>query len=114
MSGEVDRQAVVAEGSEALADLTRTYNEAVGAIVALVRAQTGVELVSSQPSVMDATREQLESAAGRARWALRAMDTVLGVTWGDSQTLGELIRDDYWSDQDRERIAEYLTRAGLS
>ncbi|MGW3022468.1 hypothetical protein [Streptomyces sp. NPDC001221] len=109
------RQELVDNGGEAIADLTREYRRAVAAIVELVRTATGVELVpSARPSVMDATREQLEDAAGRARQALRAMDLVLGVHWGDCTTLGEVIRDEYWDQQDRELIAEHLAAAGLS
>lgn len=110
------RQQLVKDGAEAIADLTEQYRQAVGAVVALVRQGTGVDLTPSvRPSVMDATREQLKDAAGRARQALAAMDMVLKVTWGDGiETLGDLMRDDYWTDEDRERIAECLARAGLS
>lgn len=109
------RQELLTDGAEAIADLTAQYHEAVGAIVALVRACTGVDLTPSPGApVMDAGREQLVDAAHRARHALAAMDVVLGVTWGDATTLGELLRDDYWSDEDRERIVDHLVRAGLS
>lgn len=109
------RQELVTDGAEAIADLTAQYHQAVGAVVALVRTATGVDLTPSPGApVMDATREQLVDAANRARWALRAMDIVLGATWGDASTFSECIRDDFWSDEDRERIAECLARAGLS
>lgn len=109
------REDLVKGGQEAIADLSAQYREAVGTVVAVVRTATGVDLTpSSRPPIMDATREQLVAASHRARQALAAMDTVLGVTWGDASTLGELLRDPFWSDADRERIVDHLIRAGLS
>lgn len=109
------RQELIAQGRQAIAELTAQHREAVSLVVDVVREFTGVSLVpATQPPIMDATRAQLEDAAGRARHALRAMDDVLGVSWGDATTLGQLIRDPYWSGEDRERIAESLARAGLS
>lgn len=109
------RQQLVKDGAEAIEDLTAQYREAVGAVVALVRQGTGVDLTPSpRAPIMNATREQLKEAAGRARWALMAVDRVLSCTWGDLETLGEVMQDDYWSDEERAEIAEWLARGGLS
>lgn len=109
------RQQLVTDGAEAIADLTEQYRQAVSAVVALVQQGTGVDLTPAvRPSVMDATQGQLKDAAGRARQALAAMDTVLKVHWGEATTLGELLRDEFWSDEDRERIVDHLVKAGLS
>lgn len=109
------RQELITSGSEAIAALTRDYRAAVGTVVELVRTSTGVDLTPvSRPPIMDATREQLEDAAGRARQALRAMDLVLSVHWGDNATLGQVIADPYWDQRDRELIVDHLVRAGLS
>lgn len=109
------RQQLVTDGAEAIEDLTAQYQAAVGTVVALVRTATGVDLTPSPGApVMNATREQLVDAAARARWVLKAVDRVLSVHWGDLETLGDLIRDDYWSDEERAEIAEWLARGGLS
>lgn len=109
------REELVTGGAEAIADLTAQYREAVSTVVAVVLTATGVDLTPSPGApIMDASREQLVDAANRARWALRAMGIVLGATWGDASTFGECIRDEFWSDEDRERIADCLARAGLS
>lgn len=109
------RQELVDNGRDAIADLGEQYRAAVGAVVDVVRVATGVDLTpSSRPPIMDATREQLMEAAGRARLALQALDPVLKLHWGDATTLGEVIRDPYWSDEERERMAELLAMAGLS
>ncbi|MFD8519360.1 hypothetical protein ACFV2D_04985 [Streptomyces capillispiralis] len=109
------RQELIDNGREAIEALTRDYRAAVGTVVELVQLTTGVDLTpSSRPPIMDATRPQLVDAAARARAALVAMDRVLAVTWGDARTLGEVIRDPFWTEDDRERIVEHLIRAGLS
>ncbi|MFJ9018772.1 hypothetical protein ACIRPU_02110 [Streptomyces sp. NPDC102259] len=109
------RQELIDNGREAIEALTQDYRAAVGTVVELVQLTTGVDLTpANRPPIMDATRAQLVHAAARARSALAAMEQVLGVTWGELQTLGEVIRDPFWTDEERERIAECLIRAGLS
>lgn len=109
------RQELIDNGREAIEALTKDYQAAVGTVTELVRLSTGVDLTpAKQPPIMDATREQLADAAGRARQALAAMDTILSVTWGDASTLGELIRDPFWSDAERAKVVDHLIRAGLS
>jgi hypothetical protein len=109
------RQELIDNGREAIEALTQDYQTAVGTVVELVRLTTGVDLTpTSRPPIMDATRPQLVDAAARARSALAAMDKVLAVTWGEAHTLGDVIRDPFWTDEERERIAECLIRAGLS
>ncbi|MFD8261680.1 hypothetical protein ACFV19_22725 [Streptomyces griseoluteus] len=71
-------------------------------------------LRESAPSVMDATRAQLADALLRARHAVAAAETVLSVSWGPHRTLGELMRDPIWSDEERERIVDNFIRAGIS
>ncbi|MET9392440.1 hypothetical protein ABZY20_18915 [Streptomyces sp. NPDC006624] len=109
------RQELIDNGREAIEALTQDYRAAVGTVVELVLLSTGVDLTPTpQPPIMDATRAQLQDAAGRARQALAAMETILGVTWGEATTLGELIRDPFWSEGERAKVVDHLIRAGLS
>ncbi|TGB03199.1 hypothetical protein [Streptomyces sp. MZ04] len=86
----------------------------MAAVVRVVEQETGITLAQpAAPSVMDATRAQLQAADLRAQHALAAMDIVLRRwTWGDARTLGELVRT--LPPNVREALAEHLVRAGLS
>lgn len=111
---EEDTPPLIAAGRQAIADIYAVAAEAAATVVARIKEQTGETIAVRNPSIMDATRPQLQDAAVRAGHALEAMDLVLGVTWGDCGTLGELMRDEIWTEEDREEIAFHLSRAGLS
>lgn len=109
------RQDLLDDGQRVIAELAQDYRAAVTTVVDLVRTATGVDLTpAAQPPIMDATRDQIQYAAIRARYAVALADMVLHVHWGDAKTLGECVTDPYWSDADRERIADLIVRAGLS
>lgn len=116
MSGELDRTRaeIAAAGRDALADVQRAADETMAAIIRVVEQQTGVSLSPPPgPSVMDATREQLQAADRRAQHAVAAMNVVLRQwSWGDARTLGELMPS--LPEDVRETVAEHLVRAGLS
>ncbi|MFG2638861.1 hypothetical protein ACGFX8_34870 [Streptomyces sp. NPDC048362] len=103
-----DRQEIVVAGRETIAEFRRA------AVVRVVEQETGVTLVDRPPSIMDATREQIADALLRARHAVAAAETVLSVSWGESGTLGELMRDPIWTDAERERIVDNFIRTGIS
>ncbi|EFL35497.1 predicted protein [Streptomyces viridochromogenes DSM 40736] len=116
MPGELDKThaEIAAAGREALADVQRAADETTAAIIRVIEQQTGISLrPPTAPSVMDATREQLQAADTRAQHALAATEIVLRRwTWGDAQTLGELMPS--LPEEVREIVAEHLVRAGLS
>ncbi|MFF3204558.1 hypothetical protein [Streptomyces sp. NPDC002962] len=109
-----ERERIAEAGREALADIRRTSDEAAAAVVRVIEQQTGITLVPpAAPSIMDATKEQLMAADLRAQYAVAAMNIVLRKwTWGDAQTLGELVRG--LPEDVREQIADHLVKAGLS
>ncbi|GAA4016131.1 hypothetical protein [Streptomyces plumbiresistens] len=108
------REQIAAAGREALADVQRAADETMAAIIRVVERQTGVSLSPPPgPSVMDATRAQLQAADVRAQHAVAAMDVVLRRwSWGDAQTLGQLMPE--LPEDVREAVADHLVQAGLS
>ncbi|WP_020121817.1 hypothetical protein [Streptomyces canus] len=66
-----------------------------------------------KPSVMDASRDQFEEAAARARHAVAAADEIARFHWSDEwPTLGEFVAA--LPEDVRERVGDHLWRAGLS
>lgn len=108
------REQIAAAGREALADVQRAADETMAAIIRVIEQQTGISLSPPPgPSVMDATRPQLQAADARAQHAVAAMDVVLRRwSWGDAQTLGQLMPA--LPEDVREAVADHLVQAGLS
>lgn len=110
---DAERAAMVAAGRETIAEFRRAADDAVAAVVRVVEAETGVTLAVRPPSIMDATREQLNEAAYRAGHALEAMKLIRGWFWPkDVESLGEFVRE--LPEDVREQIADHLVKAGLS
>ncbi|MGW2169933.1 hypothetical protein ACWC1C_05300 [Streptomyces sp. NPDC001705] len=109
-----DPDALVEAGRRTLEEFRREHDRAVAAVVRVVEAETGVTLaVPANPSVMDATRDQLMAADLRAQHAGAAMDIALRQwTWDGARTLGEFVRG--LPPEVAARLADHLAEAGLS
>lgn len=106
-------QALVDGGMDVIAEIQRQADRQIAAVVRVVEEQTGVTLLVRQPSVMDATRDQLMAADLRAQHALAALKLIRGFEWpADVRTLGEFMRG--LPDDVRDRIAGHLVDAGQS
>lgn len=80
MSGERDKtqQGIAAAGREALADVQRAADETAAAITRVIEQRTGISIgPPAAPSVMDASRAELQASDTRAEHALAAMEIVL-------------------------------------
>ncbi len=110
---DVEPEEFAAAGRETIADIRRMSDEAIAAVVRVVEQRTGTTIAVRTPSVMDATRAQLNEAAYRAQHALAAMELVRGWFWPkEAATLGEFVRE--LPEDVREEIAGHLVEAGLS
>ncbi|MET7738908.1 hypothetical protein [Streptomyces sp. NPDC005385] len=110
---DVEPKALVDGAADVIADIRAQADRQIAAVVRMVEQQTGVSLLVRNPSIMDATRDQLMAADLRAQHALAALKLIRGFEWPpDVRTLGEFMRG--LPDDIRERIAEHLVEAGQS
>lgn len=70
--------------------------------------------LTGRPAIMDATKEQFEHAARRARYAVAAADEIARFEWDAARwpALGAFVAA--LPDDVRERVGDLLWRAGLS